>query len=95
MATLEKLVRTVEALKLQITTRDADLIAAEKRFEELAVKMQRLETDRSSADGSEAGFEKGDNKISGILKNQAFRNLATYDGDHKKFGTHGDQDKHR
>ena len=77
---------TVEALKIQITTRDADLISAERRFEELAAKLDRMEKDRNSHyDGSDAGAEKGEAKVGGILRNQAFRNLETYGGDHRKY----------
>ena len=83
---VKDLKEAVEALRVQLTSRDADWASAEKRFEEVARQVDRLDKDRQS-EGSDAGADRDQNtKVSSILRNQAFRNLESYTGNHLKYG---------
>ena len=69
----------VAALKIQISTRDADLENAERRFEELAKRMDKVEN------GSEHSDDGGGRSTGNIMKNPALRNLTAYTGDHRLY----------
>ena len=78
--------QSVEDLKIQVVTRDADLQRAEQRFEELANRMKELEKDQYRA-GSEDSAEHGGrtHKTStSLMRHPALRNLEPYTGNHLK-----------
>ena len=52
---LAELKEVVEELKLQLMTRDADLQAAERRFEEISAQFEKLERDIRSEVSEETG----------------------------------------
>ena len=81
---MDELRKDVEALKLQLLTRDADLQNAERRFEQLARKMESLEQDKASDAATDGNGERTGGK-DGVLRNPALRNLIPYTGDHRKY----------
>ena len=81
---LAKLEEVVEEFKLQLMTRDADLQAAERRFEENSAKFDKLERDIRSEVSEETG-EKTWRSPGNILRNPALRNVEPYSGDHRKY----------
>ena len=79
--------QTVESLRVQLAARDADLQSAERRFEELAKKLESMERDRQSEGGSDESGERGGKRTNdGLLRNPALRNLEPYSGNHLKYG---------
>ena len=81
---VEEMKENLEEMKLQVTTRDADLQNAEKRFEEIARRVGLLERDRQS-DASEEGGDKDAPRTNSLLRNPALRNVKCYTGDHKDY----------
>ena len=81
---VDEMKENLEAMKIQLTTRDADLQSAEKRFEEIARQVGLLEKDRLS-DASDEGGEKDTMKTNSLLRNPALRNVKCYTGDHKEY----------
>ena len=78
----------MEELKTKVLARDADLKAAEKRFEEIAVQVfdfvKELKALKSKMPETEQQDPDGRRSRS-ILNNPAFRNVDAYAGDHSKF----------
>ena len=72
--------------KDQLASRDADLAAAEKRFEEIAKSVSRVEEEVAARLGNpfdDGPDDKG--RRAKVMQNPAFRSLDPYAGDHSKF----------
>ena len=74
-------------MKDQVASRDADLMNAERRFEEIAKKVEKMEMDlKKFIDEGKADGPEGDGrKPRNIMGNPAFRVLDAYAGDHNKY----------
>ena len=64
------LTQQLEETRIQLATRDADLQAAERRFEEIAKQMERLEQDRQS-EGTDTQGERTGSSQSQLMKKPA------------------------
>ena len=74
----------IEALKVQLLSRDADLQSAERRFEEISSKFGKLEKDVRSETSDDTG-EKTSRNLSSILRNPGWKTVGPYSGDHRKY----------
>ena len=75
---------SLEALRVQVQSRDADWASAEKRIEEVNKIVEQFEADRPGNP-----FDKPDDayprKANELLRNPAFRQLFCYTGEHKQY----------
>ena len=75
----------IGAINAKWASRDADLASAEKRFEELALKMKELEDAFKNFAGLPQSGGSG-HTSQGVLRSPALRNLVAYSGDHRHYG---------
>ena len=76
-----------EEVKNKLSVRDADFQSTERRVEEVAQLVKKLQEEfQKLKDGTAAGYTDPDSRKSrGIMGNPALRNLEAYSGDHAKY----------
>ena len=75
----------IEALKVQLLSRDAGLQSAERRWEEISSKFGKLEKDVRSEVSDDNGEKTSKNNLSNILRNPGWKTVDPYSGGHRKY----------